>query len=238
LTHMELLIVLLVVFGLITLVGHGIWVSLRWLIRQLIGSDTADHTSPLSQVTCARCKRVMDLAADPCFHCGLPRVSSQAVELLDLEATERQLDRWHGSGAVAEEIYQTLKETVAAQRGELEGQKKTAPSVAPAANQMPATLAPVSVASSCEPLNGNSHREPLPSVIDQLVDDSTAAAEFSWQESAPRWEKDSVSVPPSFTNSGDAADSSPQLSFTPPARRSFTEVLSAFMEESNIRWGE
>src|ERR1700730_16708572 len=112
---MEILVVLsflLFLLLLIPAVGHGIWVVLRWIIRQL-----ADTPTPKPEVVdpdvarCLACRAVFPPHKMFCGHCGARRPVGVVVELLkDLAATERQVERFRRSGVISAAAYEEFKE--------------------------------------------------------------------------------------------------------------------------------
>jgi hypothetical protein len=99
---MDVLFFLLVVLTIITLIGHGIWVAIRALVRVLSGQEKKDE-----QVT-----RLFESVSDP---------------LNDLAVTERQLVRFYRDGKVSDETYELLLARIRAERDTLLGRQTTAP---------------------------------------------------------------------------------------------------------------
>jgi len=107
------LAVLLVV---ITVVGHGIWVLVRWFIRQLAGGSQSSVKQTPEVQRCANCGFQLQTTAEFCGQCGCPRLSGIVVELLkDLRATVRQLERFHRAGSIDDDTYRELKEKIEAE---------------------------------------------------------------------------------------------------------------------------
>ncbi|HET7286027.1 MAG TPA: hypothetical protein VFI71_01110, partial [Pyrinomonadaceae bacterium] len=105
---MEVLIFLLVVLTIITLIGHGIWVVIRAIVRALLGREKKDE-----QVT-----RLFEPVKDP---------------LNDLAVTERQLVRFYSDGTINDETYERLLARIRAERDGLLGRAtKTPPKPTPA----------------------------------------------------------------------------------------------------------
>src|SRR5215217_9514574 len=102
---MEVLFFLLVVLTIITLIGHGIWVAIRAIVRALLGREKKDE-----QVT-----RLFEPLSDP---------------LNDLAVTERQLVRFYRDGKVDDETYELLLARIRAERDTLLG-RQTKPTPAP-----------------------------------------------------------------------------------------------------------
>ncbi|HJY28301.1 MAG TPA: hypothetical protein VJ306_09760, partial [Pyrinomonadaceae bacterium] len=118
---MEVLIFLLIVLTLITLIGHGIWVVIRWVVRALLGTETKND----KQVT-----RLFDSGKDA---------------ITDLATTERQLVRFHRAGKINDETYQLLLAQIRDELDRLLGRQATAPPK-PSPTRAPAP-APAPVAS-------------------------------------------------------------------------------------------
>ena len=117
---MEVLIFLVVVLTIITLIGHGIWVAIRAILRALLGVEKKKD----EQVT-----RLFDSASDP---------------LSDLAAMERQLVRFSRDGKINDETYELLLARIRAERNSLLGIQtpKPTPAPAPAPPPVPAPVAP------------------------------------------------------------------------------------------------
>ncbi|HET7287559.1 MAG TPA: hypothetical protein VFI71_08815, partial [Pyrinomonadaceae bacterium] len=191
---MEVLFVLFIVLTIITLVGHGIWVLIRTLVRFVFLDDNNARSD--QHVT-----RLFDTTNQPAT---------------DLFVTERQIVRFYREGKLNDETYERLMNCIRAERANLSPQPVNAPAKAPAP-------APVTIPKPIEtppPLE-----TPPPSVTASFADSDAEAI----PEPAP-----------SFINNNGHESEPRREQFTPPprARRSFSEVLNAFMEESNIRWGE
>ena len=116
---MEVLFFLLVVLTIITLIGHGIWVAIRAIVRALLGGETKDE-----QVT-----QLFESASNP---------------LNDLAATERQLVRFYRDGKVNDETYELLLARIRAERDTLLGRQTKAPPK-PTPAPAPITTPPPSV---------------------------------------------------------------------------------------------
>src|SRR6267142_4478372 len=105
---MEILLVLGILLLLITLIGHGIWVALRWVIRQLTAQPAGKpETQTLGLSQCLVCNSTLSPNSPFCGKCGAARTSGIVVELLkDLAATERQLERFRRAGAIEDYVYE------------------------------------------------------------------------------------------------------------------------------------
>src|SRR6266404_6257074 len=224
--------VMFFLLALMTVFGHGLWLIVAALLRALFGSQKkSGDPTPVSSWRCVNCDfEMLSASAEFCGVCGSPKPSALVVELFqDLAAAERQVERFHRSGKLDEKTYTDLKTSIEAERMRL-GSKagsSTHKKGDSAASSRPDD-APVSVTQQVPPIS--SHTTPPPSVVTALV-----ATE----------DKIVIEPVPSFLATQQEASSSSTFQAEPkytapprPQRKSFTEVLNSFMEESNIRWGE
>jgi hypothetical protein len=223
---------------MVTLIGHGIWVTLAWFFRQLSGSAQTRHTPPPPPLQtlslgdhlpekCPNCHSPTFRAAKFCPTCGAQRPTAANEQLFrELEGTLRQLDRLSKAGELEDVNVSALKAKIESERERIlfpHGRPQKVQQPSPL-GQTPDSARPVrpqpeSVVTPNEPRT--EPKMPFPSV--------TAPAEEPVPERPQpqfgAWSKSSNEAPP------------PKPVFTPP-RRPFAEVLASFMEQSNIRWGE
>src|SRR6266446_331895 len=122
----DLLILFYVLFAiavivvLITVIGHGIWITLRWLVRQFLNSAQPIESQVRAlgaSPRCSNCNFIFVKKTDFCGRCGAPRPTGMVSELLkDLAATGRQLERFQRSGVVDENTYERLKQQLEAEQ--------------------------------------------------------------------------------------------------------------------------
>ena len=224
---------------LITVIGHGIWLVISWLVRQVVKIDAAVE-SPVQTLgispRCANCNFVFVSRADFCGRCGAPRPSGIVSELLkDLGATLRQVERFRRSGTLDETTYKRLKDQLEAERSRLTQRGAISP-LTPSRSESEEPRQPHSDPSAVP-------QPPIPAQTPSVVTFSpiTTADEIVVEPHpvpSPTWTADETPPHsrPSFASSG----SEPGKSELPPPapRKPFAEVLAAFMEQSNIRWGE
>jgi hypothetical protein len=218
-----LLIILFVLLVIITLVGHGIWLALAWFFRTASGSDNKPSVQTLSLATaahwCAHCGELLKIQTKFCGVCGAHRPTlAQEEQLRELAITLRQLERLRQAGEYDAD-FQALKSKIEAERERIlfpDGRPTRAPDAAPSPE--PETSRPQPAAKPIEPETGAS-----PPFITPVV-----FAEEPTVASGPQlgdWSKDS--------------DQAPRVPPVPKApRKPFADVLAAFMEQSNVRWGE
>jgi hypothetical protein len=239
---MEALFGLAILLLLITLIGHGIWVFLRWIIRQLTGKSAAEpRVQSLGLSRCANCNADISSQATFCGYCGAGRPSGIVVELLkDLAATERQLGRFRRAGVITNDVYEEFKSRIQAERIRLSNREAATPATPPPVVPQPAVVRqqPASVTDS-------PNEETVPAAPPSIT--SVAGVSETGAPSSVVTDVDEATVPaeePVFAS--DAGGTSEWEAQAPPPspppatepRRPFAEVLAAFMEQSNIRWGE
>ena len=232
----EFLLLLLFVLAVVTLVGHGLWLLVSALVSALGGGR-----NPAQQVAwegCAGCGMKIAPDAGRCWWCGLEQASAAAAELTDLRATGRQLRRFHEQGLLDITAFERLEAKVEARRRALTNKGLQGPHAAPVGQPVrakPATPART-LAEPAIPVREGAERPrppapprpapaPEPPAFVELVPPSPPspppAAAAPVDRAAPRDERPA-----------------PVPVATRPPRRSFAELLAAFMEQRNILWGE
>jgi hypothetical protein len=232
-TLLTILFWLIFVIGLVTLIGHGIWVLIRFVVRQVTGhSAQKAQVQTLGISRCPNCDSPLNPNADFCGHCGFRKPVGIVVELLkDLAATERQLERFHRASAIDDAEYERLREKIQAEKARLGRREPKVPGVSTAKAGEAAPTQPRSVTTSIpdeavSPIAPPSVVVVAPAAKDVaiVIESETAAVRIS-EQTAPFVQIRSSQQPP---------ESSPPS----PPHKPFAEVLAAFMEQSNIRWGE
>jgi hypothetical protein len=119
-----ILIVLGILFIFVTLVGHGIWLILAWIFRELTGTSRDEPPvsitpSPTdsSAHKCPNCGFGLTVQLKFCGVCGARRPTPLQQEVLrELDITLRQLERLHDSGAMTEVDFRVLKTKIVNER--------------------------------------------------------------------------------------------------------------------------
>ena len=227
---MEDLIPLLVILGIllivVTLVGHGIWLMLAWFFRELSGSKRALNPPSIlqtqtTQQPCHNCGCSLTVQLKFCGVCGAQRVTAaQEEQLRELESTLRQLERLHQTGALDEVSFRVLKIKIESER-----ERILFPHGRPGIARQPSLFTP-EITPRQTPPAVTKPVEAEKTFPPYIVPETTEKR--SHDEGSPplgEWAKDSdeVKLP---------------LPVLRPPRKPFAEVLAAFMEQSNIRWGE
>lgn len=235
-----LVVILVILLVSVTLIGHGIWVALAWFFRQIRSGESRARAQSLDAPApeqCFHCHVVQFTSAKYCPRCGAVRPTTAQKELLgELEATLRQLDRLHEAGALDLINFRVLKAKIENEREHLifpQGRPGSAkqPSLfvrPPSPRETPQTQIPRKRAEATREAGA---ADGAPGRTPAFVTDPLSGVPFKQ---------------PTTDRAGQqfgawAADSDQAVPVTPilkPPRRPFAEVLAAFMEQSNIRWGE
>ena len=218
---MVLAIVLFVVLGVVTLVGHGLWV----LLAKLFGGDRG---RPVSD-RCPKCGTWLAGPIGGCRACGW--AASRSAEQRRQEALQSLVQQ-----IVALEHRRLLDPTIRQQLVEaiISAQKFDAEQVAAAAQAVKAAPANVPVAKLVpQPLpteEGEFRRgEPQPITLAENVPPTALDIPERVRHYAERQQ----------SLAGEQSDiPAPIPSRARRPARPWSEVLAAFLEKSNIRWGE
>ncbi len=242
----EAFFVMLIVFVVVVLVGHGIWVGAEWLLRQLQGLAEPDRGAR----PCVFCHKMTPRHVSHCCYCGRDLDRPEAVRLRDLEGFERSLDRMLTAGLISTDEWQSL----AARGSELRASLSAVAQPAEEPSVIAVEIVP-------EPPRSRETPQPAPQPSPPLrPSESPRPRPQTWvQQPAPKPVVSSAVAPPSAAHpvperqieaprQAEVA-TSPEgpralcvaevLSEAPaPTSKSFGEMLVEFMEPHNIRWGE
>jgi hypothetical protein len=220
------LFVLFILLLIVTLLGHGIWVALAWFVREVTGSKTNTRpptildTSPAAR-PCQNCGYSLLIKMQFCGVCGAHRLTMSQEKLLrELDVTLRQLERLYQAGALNEVNLRVIKSKIEAEREQL-----LFPHGRPGAAKQPdlfASLAQPRVT------------PPAPKATSKSV---TVEAPFI-RPATPGGSESKQAAPPPGAWAKDSDKAKPVAPVPKPPRKPFAEVLAAFMEQSNVRWGE
>src|SRR5262245_49993962 len=219
---MEILIPLLIALGLITLIGHGIWVLLAKILRAVFSEPEVERAAVDDRSDagtgrgrrCAECGSALNYGDSFCPLCGLAR--SGAGRMADLTKIARQLDRFLNQGKLDAETHKLVMSLVEEERTRL---------IPPVRRDVVATRVEAEPpAPQPAPVEPASQQSP-PALIEHIV----LAVEKDV-------EKDSRNLDEIAATSDNVPITVAEIQRQP--RRSFTEMLGTFMEESSVRWGE
>ncbi len=255
-----ILIFLLFLFVFVTLIGHGVWLALSWFITNLFGLSQPEQIESLNLNRCSNCNALLHPQAEVCTVCWKHQPSPANAELMkEISATHRHLQGLYRQGRITEQSFRELMRAL-----ELERERLGMPSAGyapphappqppqqPPARTPAVTTPPASVTTpppptfvSPEPVPTQTPFAP-PVVTGSGVDESRTTTQAASSETV--FEKDAVK-PHVWAEEREPSESarprfeSPRPKFEPVAQRKprkpLSEVLAAFMEQSNIRWGE
>ena len=236
---MEILIALFIFLTIITVVGHGLWLMLAWILRQFKepSQQRAAWSGEISR--CQNCNFELSQSTAFCGRCGWLQ-SGTVVELLkDLGATERQIERFHRLGKLDDWTYAELKAQIETEKLRLNSRHDAPPFQPVASVETPVASPPqppISVTQSVAEKTAPPLRPSPASVVPASL---VATEEEIVIEPTPSF-LSSPEQPVSDTYAAQVSRPEPPISFALPlrSRKPFSEVLNSFMEESNIRWGE
>jgi hypothetical protein len=114
----EFLLYLIVILAVIALVGHGMWVLASAVIHALFGVEPLGlPAGPWSE--CVACGASLHPGRTRCPDCGLRRNDPVALELGDLQAMVRELERLGNQGMVDEATAAQLRDSLKDRRRQL-----------------------------------------------------------------------------------------------------------------------
>lgn len=204
-----LLFVVLIVLTVITVLGHAIWLMCGFVVRAV--SDNADPTIIQTSVytwRCPACTSYVRTGWDFCGDCGTPRDSKIRMHR-DLAAMQHQLEVFSKDNRIDVTTLERLSAIIEDERTRL-------------TNPQPAIVAPATSQPDRESCADKLQIIELPIIIQSDAEIQPAPTFYSADSDESHQPKPAAAPLRSVRSS----------------RRSFTEVLNSFMEESNIRWGE
>lgn len=229
---------LLIFFTIITVVGHLIWISVAWIFYKLSGKGKEPPASKESVwERCVNCGELVRDSYEKCFRCGTPKPSDQTKELKkELEAAWRQIHNLHRKGSIDSQTFNAIKDALETERDRILGKPKPQP--APKTEPEPfVTQTPIETWKETQPTRVTVEQTPtfkqeeakdIIESVEPIVVQETFKSTNVWP-SSETWKeekKESQPAPP------------PPPPIPQQPSRSWTEVVEAFMEQSNIRWGE
>src|SRR5574341_379535 len=211
--------VLLFVLGVIAVVGHILWVALARMFRAIFGGADEQpvfNQQPTFNARCNECGAGLRLGDVFCSGCGRWQgARSKAGPMVELAMVARQLDRWLNQGKLDIETHQRVMRVVEEERERLTAPFRQPATPPPAIEPRPV---PVEARDEVEP--------PIAQVAPAAIGQNAFA--FEPEKSDPRVVEPDIRVEPARPIA-----SAPEKPVQP--RRSFAEMLEAFMEESSIR---
>lgn len=235
---------LLIFFTIIAVVGHLIWISVAWLLFKLSGKGKEMPASEKnSWEKCINCGELVRDGYEKCFRCGTLMPSEQTKELKkELEAAWRQIHNLHRKGTIDSQTFHVMKDALEEERDRILGKPK--PQIAPKEEPVPiVTQTPIEIWKQTGTTHVKVEQTPtfkhedakdiVESVEPIVVQETTESTTNVWP-AAETWKEEK----PKPTPKPAPQPIPPQPPIPQQPSRSWTEVVEAFMEQSNIRWGE
>ena len=204
-----LFFVIAVILSAVAIVGHILWLCGAATFRFLFDVDTA----PSDELCCQNCGGKSEL--EYCPFCGGHQINRLLAEL---GVTERTVERLHSSQRIEGQTYANLKDVLKAEHLRLTTPQQQSSQETPAA-------------------------APNVETSDEQSEETTWRPSLTIGIYYPEPTEEVPQRPPSFRSITEESDSvipeaEPIERIPPRPRRSFSDMLNSFMEESNIRWGE
>jgi len=199
--------------------GHVTWVAIAWVFRQLNGSSKA------SSEKCPQCALQRASQTFTCKRCG----HIYYVDPVDaVTVASRVVKVHHNRGDIADEAHQQLQAALDSERRRLLGPGPSGAEAPPQQPQNKPTPAPA---------------PPAPQKVSDLT---SAPAPERAPEPAPERAPATEPVEAELLDVHplDAPEQEPAVALSTPfapklqPRRKLADLLQAFMEDNNIRWGE
>ena len=201
------LVAIFMVLGLITVVGHVIWVILAALFGKKKSQPNTNK--------CAFCG-LDSLDRNRCQWCGRDLTTTLAAEVADLDVVKRQLQRFREKGTLPPDEIDRLLVQIGNYRLELLSPRQKAVAFGELLPGKPQVAAPVAA---------------------PIMPPEAAAPEVAAPAPVADTPAEPKSVPTPLPPDPTRVHVAPPIPAAPP-RRSWAELLAAFLEERNIHWGE
>lgn len=214
------------VLAVITILGHGIWLVLAYIFRQINGGEVVP--TPAGK-PCPYCRHPQGVIAGRCIACGrVPQVNPGAALEQDLEATARHLKRLYDRKVIPQQQFDELMLVIGSDLARLRGKVgPVAPAVSLVSSQQPPVMAEI-VEAEAAPEGINWVEKPRPPQRPQVLQpDAAKPPQLVARQPAAAF------VHPLDKPTIVAAPVKP----TEPARP-LADVLQSFLVESNVRVGE
>ena len=224
---------MLVVLAVVTVVGHVIWVVLEFIVRALFGVQAGWWRVELQR--CPFCEHLTPGQPDRCECCGRDLGGQTALELSDLAAMERQLQRFQRKGALSAEEAEDLANRVQRYRRRLLEESRALATSEPAQSSAGPLPRPSEGPAdeeiiTPELVDESPEADAVPAPVTPSLQAAQQSAIPSGAATTPTQPATSLETPP---------PSQPPVPVAPkPPRKPWTELLASFLEERNIRWSE
>jgi hypothetical protein len=230
---------LFIFLTIVAVVGHLIWLSVAWIIKNVFGRREETAVTGLSPnwEKCLKCGELVRVEYDKCVRCGTPKPSEQTRELKkELEAAWRQLHSLQRKGAIDDETFQKMKVALETERDRVLGKAKPKEEPAPIVKETPIeVLKETQTAQRLEPITTFKQEEKPVEVIESIEPIVVEKPPHVWASTEAEEDKRTKPFPRPAPRP--IPQPTPQPIPQQPSR-SWTEIVEAFMQERNIKWGE
>ncbi len=241
------------------MLGHGIWVLTAWLFRQITGRESprtlreSHSRSAIGDSVCPVCHLPLSTEASECSGCSWSPRPLPLGAIGPLQIAIRQLKELAARGLISEEAHREVLRSFREQQRQLdprfgsgatpivESERKRTEEPSPPGGIVTAELVPTermspppgpTLTASTPPFSPSQtpvESSPVqpPARPDRSVEVSAAVRASTPAERARK-----------YTASRQQAVAEPASPPAPPKHQPLGQLLSAFMEEKNIRWGE
>lgn len=210
----------------ITVIGHGIWLALAFVFRQISGDVHASSPGK----PCPHCRHPQGVVGGKCKACGrVPHVNPTATLEQDLEATSRHLKRLLDRKVIPQEQFDHLMQVLGSDLARLRGN---------ASPSAPAAVPVESPFATPRPQTDRGMSPSQPPVVAEIVEAEAAGNGIDWVERQQAVPKRPVKLQPVSPLAPAVAPLPPKPVKPPEPVRPLADVLQNFMQESNIRLGE
>ncbi|MHC4398682.1 MAG: hypothetical protein ACYTG0_03285, partial [Planctomycetota bacterium] len=233
----EALLACLVVLAAVTLIGHLIWLGVAWFVRAVFNPEGT--RADAAQTRCPFCEHRTRRMVARCDWCGRDLLSPVALELADVAACRRTVERLKRTGHLTAEEADDLLGRLQQYRRRLLRPPQPKPAVAAPPGASLATAVPERRPeredTPKKPVATRPTMGPLPPPALPATPAEAAAQPTPTPKPAPVSMVETPAAP--------AFRLPPPREAEPPAepkppRKSFKQAVSAFLEERNIRWAE
>ncbi len=217
---------------MVAVIGHGVWMLMAAAVRWMQGQEGSPTL--FRGASCSACGAPHGMVDGRCGYCGFqPALAPKARSRAELAIVAKVLGQWSAEGLISEDQSTELQDILARQQASLE----TVSNAVVAPSNVELAFVPTGAASapflSDEPQDAIVYLaeipdEGIPSALSPAaMAESRAGAHVSPKEVHPLDREDPAEI---------ALAPAPTLAHR--ARRQAADVLQAFMEDKNIRWGE
>ncbi len=243
----EALMILFILLVVVTVIGHGIWVVLAWIVRAMAGTPRKEERV---QMSCPWCDQTTSIQGGRCQICGRTLFDPKAKSTSELKAVRRRIQTWQNQGKLPPEHAKALLLELESERRVLYGLSPLAmtsakPAVEPRKAAEPTTTQekappkPVSAASE-QPLEAIVIEPPKPVASKRPAPPAVTPATPRPVPQTPPQKPPQVAAtggparPPVPAPAAKQPAARPRPVPARPPQKSWRELVQSFLEEREI----